>query len=245
MGHRVRNLSIAQYVSAFSIIILEIVFVILAADPEKRTRCRSKWESCGSYFVYTPGLMTYSGFWGGLYVAIVGLVGLIFSKSSNITLKMINIHLVLNIISSVLSATMFTIDSLTIFVYGHSMAASKHRVLWAKMSMAAVLAVISVILSSSGCWSACCGPNSCCAQGIGQHRCYSEQGNSAKDNQIMRNKEFFEAQKISYINNRNKFSGEHATVHSKNNLIQYHLQKTATSPLPSAPVYLISDPTVY
>ena len=44
MGHRVRNLSIAQYVSAFSIIILEIVFVILAADPEKRTRCRHKLE---------------------------------------------------------------------------------------------------------------------------------------------------------------------------------------------------------
>ena len=44
MGRRVRNLSIAQYVSAFSIIILEIVFVILAADPEKRTRCRHKLE---------------------------------------------------------------------------------------------------------------------------------------------------------------------------------------------------------
>ena len=114
--------------------------------------------------------MTYSGIWGGTYIAIVGLFGLICAYLSNITLKMINIHMVLNIISAVLSTAMFTIDSLTIYVYGHSMAASKHRVLWAKMSMAAVLAVISVILSSSGCWSACCGPNSCCAQGIGQHR---------------------------------------------------------------------------
>ena len=84
----VKRLSLAQVLSGLHILVLEVIFVSLSSVPLHRGRER------GGGYEYVPGWMPYSGFWAGIFVSSVGVVGIWYQRSS-VALRRINLNICL------------------------------------------------------------------------------------------------------------------------------------------------------
>jgi len=221
----VKKLSLAQVFFGVHLLILETVFAVIASEPVRVSGYMTY------HTVYTPCWMPYSGFWAGLFITVVGVVGVICQRR-DISLRLLNIHMILNIVTVLLAFAMVIMDIVIIGEYcgSSSMSAGKMTILWFKVAIGAIVCIISIVVSTAGCRSACCGPYGCC--GVGTYRYYMDKGDGVVEVQVVPK---FDKKIAHGINNRcgnemNKSPGvqgnfkiEKNVLNASNNSLNYKL----------------------